>query len=245
MLNIVIPLAGKSIYLENSEYMFPKPLIEVNGKIMVQYIIENLNQIKQEKRFIFIVNNQDCNKYHLDNVLRLLTNDACEIIKLDQETNGATCSCLMAVDKLNNKDPLIITNADQIFEQNLEDIVRNFNDQDYDSAVISFESVHPRWSFARIDEFDRVVETAEKRPISKYAIAGFYYFKEGSYFINAAMKSIEKDAEVNGMFYIAPTINELILQGLSVGHYHIESTDFHTFYTPQKIKEYEYKKNQR
>jgi len=104
---------------------------------------------------------------------------------------------------------------------------------------VTFESVHPRWSYVRLDKEQYVVETAEKHPISRNAIAGLYYFRHGSDFIEAAMRSIQKDSSIKGNFYIAPTLNELILQGKKIRVAKIDALRYHTFYTSQKIKEYE------
>ena len=176
MINILIPLAGRNQFFSESEYPFPKPLIEFNGKTMIEHVINNFSSINKKKQFIFIVNSNDCKKYHLDNVLNILTNHQCKIIKLDNETKGAPCSAMMAVEHIDNDTPLIISNADQLFNMNLQDAISQFEQND--AGVITFESVHPRWSYVRLNEKNQVNETAEKRPISKDAIAGFYYFKK-------------------------------------------------------------------
>jgi NDP-sugar pyrophosphorylase family protein len=238
-LNIVIPLAGKSIFFNDSEYIYPKPLIEINNKTMIQLVIENLSLIKSDKRFIFILNRQDCTKYHLDDVLSLLTDKKCDIIVLEKETKGAACSVLMAIDKINNGEPLIIANADQLFDIDLNKVLDTFDKNSVDAGVICFEAVHPRWSFVRLNEKNKIIETAEKRPISKNAIAGFYYFKQGKDFVAAAMGSIRKDANVDGLYYISPTFNELVLSSKNLEIFSIPKEKYHTFYTPQKIKEYE------
>lgn len=237
MINILIPLAGKNQYFSETEYPFPKPLIEFNGKTMIEHIIDNFSSIQKEKQFIFIVNSEDCKKYHLDNVLNILTNNTCKIIKLENETKGAACSAMMAVEYIDNDTPLIISNADQLFDMCLDEVIKSFGNSD--SGVITFESIHPRWSYVRLDNEDRVTETAEKRPISKSAIAGFYYFRIGSDFINASSKMIKKGASINGLYYIAPTLNEMVLENKTINIFQIENSKYHTFYTPQKIKEYE------
>lgn len=237
MINILIPLAGKNQFFSETEYPFPKPLIEFNGKTMIEHIIDNFSTIEQEKQFIFIVNSEDCKKYHLDNALNILTCHKCKTIKLNNETKGAACSAMMAVEYIDNNIPLIISNADQIFDINLQEIINSF--QNSDAGVITFESIHPRWSYVKLNEKNEVIETAEKRPISKNAIAGFYYFKDGKDFINASTKMIKKDASINGLYYIAPALNEMILENKSIKIFKIENNKYHTFYTPQKIKEYE------
>tara|TARA_R110001583_G_scaffold111063_2_gene260140 strand:+ start:17290 stop:18018 length:729 start_codon:yes stop_codon:yes gene_type:complete len=237
MINILIPLAGKNQFFPVDEFPFPKPLIEFNGRTMIEHIIDNFSSIEGEKKFIFIVNSRDCKKYHLDNVLNILTENKSIIIKLNSDTKGAACSAMMASEFIDNNVPLIISNADQLFDVNLQGIISSFENSD--CGVITFESIHPRWSYVKLDENRQVVETAEKRPISKAAIAGFYYFKQGSDFISAASRMIKKDANVDGVYYIAPCLNEMILNNKTINIFSIDNEVYHTFYTPQKIKEYE------
>jgi len=239
MINILMTMAGKSNFFDSAEFIYPKPLIEIRGKSMVELAIENYSQIGDKVKYIFIVNALDCSKYHLDNVLKLLTNEECEIIKIGSETKGAVCSALLAIDIINNENPLVIANSDQVIEEDINKVLAYFKDKDFDAGVITFETVHPRWSYVKVDNRDMIIEAAEKRPISKKAIAGFYYFKRGGYFVEAAMRSIEKDANVEGSYYVAPTLNELILKGMRLGFYNIDSNKYHTFYSPQKISEYE------
>lgn len=237
MINILIPLAGKDQFFPENEYHFPKSLTEFLGKTMIEHLIGNLSSINLERRYIFIINADDAKKYHLDSVLNIVTNNNCQIIKLDTSTKGAACSAMMAVDYIDNDMPLIISNPDQLFDVEFNEFLDAF--KNYDAGVVTFESVHPRWSYVRVDEDNNVVETAEKRPISKHAIAGLYYYKNGKDFMKAAGKMIYKDANVNGSYYISPTMNELTLDGKKVTHYQVRNEDYHTFYTPQKIKEYE------
>ena len=237
MINILIPLAGSNQFFNESEYPFPKPFIEINGTTMIEHVISNFDSIQREKQFIFIVNSDDCKKYHLDNVLNLLTDHKCQIVKIDNETKGAACSAMMAIEFINNDRPLIIVNADQILEINIDSIVEDFSK--VDGGVVSFDSVHPRWSFIRLDENGFIVETAEKRPLSKHAVAGFYFYTKGEDFIQSAMKMIKKDANVGGLYYIAPTLNEMVLKNKRLIVKKIDEKQYHTFYTPQKIQEYE------
>lgn len=238
MLNVLIPMAGSSIFFENSSYVYPKPLIEVKGKPMIQRVIDNINTINEDINFIFAVNAQDCKKFYIDNVLQLLTNNKAKIIRVDNDTAGAACTALLAIESINNGDPLIISNADQYFDCSLDNFVKSFNEKGLDSGVVCFDSVHPRWSYVMMDENDSVLEASEKKPISNHAIAGLFYFKHGKDFVKAAMKSITKDASVNGKYYIAPVLNEMVLDNKKIGSSQVLNEDYHTFYSPQLLEEY-------
>jgi dTDP-glucose pyrophosphorylase len=99
--------------------------------------------------------------------------------------------------------------------------------------------VNPRWSYVRTNDQNYVIDTAEKRPISKNAIAGLYLYKKGSDFVRYGMDSIKHGSSVDGKYFIAPVFNEFILAGKKVGHYSVDNANYHSFYSPKKIEEFE------
>src|SRR5206468_6954782 len=120
--------------------------------------------------------------FSLDQTLRLITPD-CEVIGLHNSTQGALCSALLAIDSLVDDEPLVICNGDQVIDADLGEIVSLFIDDDADAGVITFESVHPRWSYVELGDHGQVLQAAEKRVISRNAIAGFYFFASGKLFV--------------------------------------------------------------
>lgn len=239
MINVLIPLSGGSKFFDSEEYFYPKMLIEIMGKPMIQLAIENLQTMQKDLQFIFVIKKSDCIKFHLDDTLRLLTNGDCKIIVLDEETKGAACSALMAVDAINDENPLVIANFDQVIDCNLADLYEELHLSGSEAGCLVFGTTHPRWSFVLLDSNDCVLETAEKRPLSRNAIAGFYYYKQGKDFVEAAKSMILKSCSNADIFYISPTFNELILKNKSIKALRIPNDKYHSFYTPQKIEEYE------
>lgn len=237
MLKIIIPLAGSSELFQNSGYHYPKPLIEINGTPMIQLVIEKLVAVPEPFQIIFIIAENDAHKYHLDNTLKLLS-PGCEIIKLKKHTKGGLCSVLMAIDHIDEDDSLIVINGDQVIDEDFDTIYKHWIQSNADAGVITFTSVHPRWSYARLEN-NRIVQTAEKNPISKHAIAGFYYFANAKMFFDAAFQVILKDVQLEGLYYISPVMNELILKNKNVLQYQIPNSKYHSFYSPQMIKEFE------
>lgn len=238
-MNLVIPIASHSNFFSLEEFGFPKPLVEIMGIPMIEHVIGNITNLNNFKKIIFIVRQDECDRFHLDKTLNLLSPIKPEIIKLRSDAQGALCSILLAIDQINNVEPLLISNADQIFDNGIKDYVDRFTASDLDAACLTFNSVHPRWSYVRTNDFGLVIEAAEKTPISRHAIAGMYLYKKGAEFIQAAMASIKRGSSVEGKYFISPVFNEYILSGKRVGYYAIPNDKYHTFYSPQKIVEYE------
>lgn len=237
MISVLLPAMGTSAFF-NDAY-FPKPLIEINGKTMIEMVIDNFMDL-EPKKYIFVFHDDDCKRFHLDSSVKIITTNS-QVIRLHNQTAGALCTCLMAIDYVNNDLPLIIANSDQIIEVNYREVIKYFDEINADAGVITFPNIHPRWSYARIDG-DEVIEVAEKKPISKNAIAGFYYYKRGSDFIDAAKRALLKQNNLDGKYYISASMNEMILIGKKVGYFNIEKDQYKSFYSPAKIKEYEEQK---
>ena len=208
-LNVLIPMAGAGSRFEAAGYTFPKPLIEVRGKPMIQVVVENLNI---EARFIYIVQRSHYEKYNLEFLLKLITPN-CEIVQIDGLTEGAACTTLLAREFIDNDDSLVIANSDQFVEWNSGETLYSFMADGIDGGIVTFNATHPKWSYARIDEFGLVQEVAEKKPISNIATVGIYFWKKGSDYVKYADNMIEKNIRTNGEFYVCPVFNQAIEDG--------------------------------
>jgi HAD superfamily hydrolase (TIGR01509 family) len=205
-LNVLIPMAGAGSRFEQAGYTFPKPLIEVNGKPMIQVIIENLNL---DANYIYVVQKSHREKYNLDTLLNLLT-PGCKIVETDGLTEGAACTALLSKKYIDSDAPLFFANSDQFVEWDSNEFMYKMQETNSDGGIVSFTSTHPKWSFAKVDENGLVTEVAEKKPISNTATVGFYYWKHGSDFVKYAEQMIEKNIRVNNEFYVCPVFNEAI-----------------------------------
>lgn len=205
-LNVLIPMAGAGSRFEQAGYTFPKPLIEVKNKPMIQVVIENLNL---EANYIYVVQKSHREKYNLDTLLNLLT-PGCKIVETDGLTEGAACTALLAKEYINNNNPLFFANSDQFVEWDSNEFMYKMNETDADGGIVTFTATHPKWSFAKIDEKGLVTEVAEKKPISDIATVGYYYWKHGSDFVKYAEEMIDKNIRVNNEFYVCPVFNQAI-----------------------------------
>jgi len=238
-MQILIPISGHSNFFPKEEFYFPKPLIEIAGKPMIELVIEQLKNQFTNARFIFVVDREDSRSFSLERTLTLLVGASTRIVEKPGQTSGALCSCLLAIDALDLDQPLIIANSDQIIEHDLSESVSTFERNQAAAGVITFDSVHPRWSYIVDDDSGNVVQTFEKRVISRHAIAGFYYFETANCLIDAAKQVILNDVQTDGMYFVSSALNEIILRGGSVLHLPISSRCYHSFYAPSKVEEFE------
>lgn len=233
-MKILIPMAGEGSRFTKEGYTFPKPLIEVKGKPMIQSVVENLDF---NADYIFLVRSEHIEKYSgLESTLQRITNGKCTIIPVDALTEGAACTALLAKDHINDDEDLLISNSDQIIEYSRDNFVAMKDGMNVDAIVFTFNSVHPKWSFVRTNSRGYIVEVAEKRPISDIATCGIYWYRKGSDFVKFAESMISKNIRVNNEFYIAPVYNEMIRENKSIIPFFVHK--MHGIGTPEDLKNY-------
>ena len=205
-LNVLIPMAGAGSRFAQAGYTFPKPLIGVRGKPMIQVVVENLNI---EANYIFLVQKEHYDKYNLKYLLNLIA-PGCKIVQVDGITEGAACTTLLAKEHIDNDAPLVMANSDQFVEWNSNECMYAFSADSIDGGILTFKATHPKWSYAKLDDDGFVSEVAEKKVISDEATVGIYYWRHGSDYVKYAEQMIKKDIRTNGEFYTCPVFNEAI-----------------------------------
>ena len=233
-MNVLIPMAGAGSRFAEQGYTFPKPLIEVGNKPMIQVVVDNLNI---DANYIFIVQSEHYEKYNLETVLNMIK-PGCTIVQVDGVTEGAACTTLLAREFIDNDQPLIIANSDQFVEWNSNEVLYAFSTEGVDGGILCFDSTHPKWSYAKLDGDGFVSEVAEKQPISTNATVGIYYWARGSLYVSCADTMIAKDIRVNNEFYVCPVFNEAIEQGSKIRIKHIADDGMWGLGTPEDLNHF-------
>jgi len=216
-MNVLIPMAGAGSRFAEAGYSFPKPLIDVEGKPMIQLVVENIGI---DANYIYICQKEHRERFNLDTMMNLITANN-NIIDIDYVTEGAACTAMLAEDLIDNDAPLFFANSDQYVDWNPVEFMYKMQETQCDGGIVTFKATHPKWSFAKIDN-GYVTEVAEKDPISDDATVGFYYWKRGSDFVKYAKQMIKKNIRVNNEFYVCPVFNEAIAAGKKIKAYHID-----------------------
>lgn len=234
MLNIVVPMAGRGSRFSEAGYTMPKPLIDIFGHPMIEYVIKNITPIC-EHRFIFICQQEHIERYRVDELLRKIA-PACEIIAIDHVTEGAACTVLLAEELIDSKDALMIANSDQYVDIDINEYL--FSLKEYDGLIMTMPANHPKWSYIRYDNQGLVTLVREKEVISDKATVGIYNYSQGRDFVRYAHQMIEKDIRINGEFYVAPVYNEMIQSSLQIT-YHDIGDKMYGLGVPEDLKQFE------
>lgn len=242
MLNIVIPMAGRGSRFSDAGYKMPKPLIDMNGKYMIEVVTNNIRP-NCEYQFIYLCLQEHLERYDLASRLRKIEPN-CKIVAVEQVTEGAACTVLLAEKEINNEDGLMIANSDQYIDIDINCYLDKMNGAD--GLIMTMGADDPKWSYIKFDASGYVKEVREKEVISSEATVGIYNFRKGSDFVKYAHEMIDEDLRVNGEFYVAPVYNKLIAVEKKIVFYNVGSVGkgMYGLGTPKDLEffmAYEYK----
>jgi NDP-sugar pyrophosphorylase family protein len=232
--NVVIPMAGRGKRFLDHGYKTPKPLLEVNGKTMIDWVIKSVDF--PEAHFIFIVRKDHEDDYGISKLLKSIKHD-CDIIVIDKITEGAVCTVLLSEKLINNDNELIVKDCDQIMDWDACHFINFVRRHNAEGVITTVFTQHPGYSFSKLGPDNlSIVEVAEKVVISNIGNAGLYYFAKGKQFVKYANQMIEKNIRTNNEFYISPVYNEFIQEGKLIINYPIPH--LYGLNTPEEFERY-------
>ena len=225
MIQIVIPMAGRGSRFQKAGYELPKPLIEIHGHPMVEYVVRNVTP-SAEHRFIFLCLQEHLDQYPLREALHRMA-PGCVIVPVREVTEGAACTVLLAEKYINNDDPLMIANSDQYVDRPIDGYLAALGEND--GLIMTLPSQAPNCSYIRYDDDGYVTLVREKEIISPEATVGIYNFARGRDFVRAAKEMIRKNIRTNNEFYLAPVYNEMIDEGKKIVFQNVGRVDENVF----------------
>lgn len=233
----ILVLAAGHVPAQMKDGEFPLSLTEFDGTPLIEIIARKIADLKASQ-YIFLFPEKEVQRYHLDNIARLLLEQSL-VLQVKDMTRGAACTALLAIDHINTSEELLVISANELVDVDIGAILEDFRRRQLDAGTITFHSIHPRYSYVKTDHTDLVIEAAQRNPISQRATVGIFWFSRGSDFIHAAMEMIKKDAHIDGIFYICPALNELILKQQKIGVYDIDTRQYHPLKSERQITRFE------
>ena len=245
-MQIVIPMSGFGERFRKVGYEVPKPLIEVDGKPIIQHVVE---MFPGETNITFI-----CNRDHLQEpafrMREILEGIAPEgtIVSIDPHKLGPVHAVLQALEHLDPQAPTIVNYADFTCYWDYEDFCRTMDESGCDGSIPSYRGFHPHtlWSnyYAYVRENDlRAWDIQEKQPFTdqprqEFASSGTYYFSSGELMQRYFERCVDENLTVGGEYYVSMVYKPMMQDGLDVRVYELEH--FMQWGTPADLEEYCY-----
>lgn len=234
-MNVLVLAAGEAFTGTDAEH-YPTWLSEVDGVLLLERQVVDIAKLDPD-RFVFMFREEDAANYFLEDIVQQIRPGA-SVVTVRRETAGAACTALLAAGHIEmDKELLVISATDQI-DVDYRDVVERFRDESADAGALTFPSLHPRYSYILADESGWALEASEKRPISRLASTGTYWFRRASDFFEAAKEMILKDANVHGKFFICPSLNEFVLRHKKVYVHQLEAAQYHPLKSDKQVLDF-------
>ena len=216
----LIPMAGAGQRFVDAGYLVPKPLIDIGGLPM---IVQAARSLPEPDLWIFVCRSEHIAAAKIDETLARWF-PGCEVVTVDQLTEGQACTCLLARHLLRDDDILTIGACDNAMTWPKGAFEAGFLRGEADFAVWTFRDnpavlQDPRmYGWVKVDADGRVTGVSVKVPISEdpmrdHAVIGAFSFRRAGDFLAATDQMIAENSRIKNEFYVDQAINFALQQG--------------------------------
>lgn len=238
-MKIVIPMAGTGNRFVEKGYSDPKPLIRVNGKRIIEYILDMFSDADE---FVFICNDTHLATTNMREILLSLKPNA-TIVSMPQHKLGPVYTVKAVYDHIDDDEEVIVSYCDNPHLWDRADFEKHLSSMKLDGCILTHTGFHPHTlantKMAFIKESGGILSEIKEKacytddPMSEHASTGVYYFRRGDMVKKYFDLALENDITYNGEYYVTLVYNLLVRDGLRVGFY---DTPFVTvFGTPEEV----------
>lgn len=229
-------MAGLSRRFSEAGYDKPKFMLKLRGLSLFTHSLLSFKDYFKVEKFLFIARDLSGFKNFISDEVRELGIDNFEVIMLDHETTGQAETVFEGISKCKilPRESITIFNIDT-FRPNFQ-YPLGIN---CDGYLEVFKGYGQNWSYVKLDpkQTNKVIETAEKNPISDLCCTGLYFFNHYEDFLDAFLYHRDNSIFVNGELYVAPLYNFLINKGKYITYDLIGEDDVIFCGTPQEYED--------
>lgn len=237
-------MAGSGQRFINAGYKIIKPLIEVGGKPIIEYVV---NFFPEEEDFLFICNSRHLLETNLREILLKLKYGS-DIVEIDGHKKGPVSSVLAVLDKIKDNEPVIFSYCDYNIFWDYSAFKKFAVTTSADGIVVSYTGFHPHlvgsnfYAGVKTAENGKILEIKEKYcyhpdKLQGWHSCGMYYFKSGEIAKKYFTKHAAGKPHGNGEYYISTVYNDMIKEGLVCLNYQVKY--FCQWGTPEDLQEYQ------
>lgn len=205
-------------------YTTPKPLIEVDGKPIIQHIVELFNNPED---ITFICNEEHINNTDMYNILKSIAPN-CKIYEVPNENRKGPVDAVLQIEQhINDDKETIVSYCDYGTVWEYHKFLKEMRESNADGGIACYWGFHPHmlgsdnYAFVKTDKNNNAIEIQEKKPftdnkMNELASNGTYYFKSGKLVKKYFKQLIDENLSVNNEFYVSLVYNLLIKDNLLV-----------------------------
>ena len=239
-------MSGFGERFRRAGYSVPKPLIEIDGKPIIEYVIE---MFPGESDFIFI-----CNQDHLDEPnysMEAILKKFCptgQIVGIPPHEFGPVNAVRQVEHLLNPHEPVVINYCDFTCYWDWRHFKLFVKETACLGAIPAYRGFHPHslgnTNYAYMLETNGwVQDIQEKQPytdnrMEEYASSGTYYFASAKIMSQAFSAIMEQELHVGGEYYVSLAFKPLLESKKKIAVYPIQH--FMQWGTPEDVAEYRY-----
>ena len=178
----LILAAGYATRLYPLTENFPKPLLEVNGKTILDWLVDDIDTLGEVDEYVVISNHKFAE--HFDAWAKTKTQ---KITVVDDGTStnetrlGAVCDIEFAINKLSLDDEMLVIAGDNVLDFSLTKFIRYAKEKGTSCIMRYYEPETKRLlksGVVTVDDRDLVLEMTEKsaQPATNWCCPPFYFY---------------------------------------------------------------------
>jgi len=227
-MQLIIPMSGIGKRFSSAGYTTPKPLIEVDGKPMIEHVVELFSGVEN---VTFIINDLHNSTTDMNKILRRIK-PSCKIFEVPCGSKAGPVDVVASIfDKINDHEEVIVSYCDYGAVWSFNAFLENARQTNAAGSIACYRGFHPHMlgsdNYAFVREQNGVMlEIKEKEPftdkrMNEYASNGTYYFRSGSILKKYFSKLIESGKTVNGEYYVSLVYNLMVQDSLRVNVFEV------------------------
>ena len=236
-IQLVIPMAGSSDMFTDVGYASPKWLIDIDGKPMIQHVVDQFPGVTD---ILFICKEDDVQ----DSVKQKLESLGGKVVTIKQSSGGPVDTVLQASEHISDDKEIIVSYCDHGMVWECSSFLEKIRSGNFDGAMTGYREFHPHmlgttnlYTFC-LQENKELLEVQDKEPFtedrkSEFVSSDVFYFKTGSV-LKKYFEVATQDSSMNG--FIALVYNLLVKDNLSV--YIHEVDKMLLWATPEDLETY-------
>jgi NDP-sugar pyrophosphorylase family protein len=250
---IYVPMAGFGERYRRAGHRDPKPLIPVDGRPMIERVVEGFGPLRAGDRFLFAVNRTHAETTPILAELARIAPGARTVV-VEPHRDGPIQTLLACAEHIPEREAVTLNYCDFGVRWRFEDFVSWCERGPWDAAMSAYRGFHPHslgptlYACMRTEEDAstapgaRVLEIREKHhftmnKLDEYASAGLFWCRDGGTLLDAARAVARDDERVAGELYVSTAMQRLVAAGRRVGAYPLER--FYQWGTAEDLADYE------